>query len=174
MNRKITIQLKAAFLLLVFGLNTIVGFACSLGLNMSFNASHHKEDVSAPAIHIHADGKKHVHTKVTAKPAVHVHADGKKHQHDNEPLKHHPEEKETSKNDKKGCCNDDVLQFQNLDKNLNQNAKTVIDVPAMVAILSIFSGIELFKTSATSQLSAIRYLFPPPPNIRIVIHRFQV
>ena len=174
MNRKITIQLKAAFLLLVFGLNTIVGFACSLGLNMSFNASHHKEDVSAPAIHIHADGKKHVHTKITAKPAVHVHADGKKHQHDSEPLKHHPEEKETSKNDKKGCCNDDVLQFQNLDKNLNQNVKTVIDVPAMVAILSIFSGIELFKTSATSQLSAIRYLFPPPPNIRIVIHRFQV
>ena len=174
MNRKITIQLKAAFLLLVFGLNTIVGFACSLGLNMSFNASHHKEDVSAPAIHIHANGKKHVHTKATAKPAVHVHADGKKHQHDSEPLKHHPEEKETSKNDKKGCCNDDVLQFQNLDKNLNQNVKTVIDVPAMVAILSTFSGIELFKTSATSQLSAIRYLFPPPPNIRIVIHRFQV
>ena len=174
MKRKITIQLKAAFLLLVFGLNTIVGFACSLGLNMSFNASHHKEDLSAPAIHIHANGKKHVHTKATTKPAIHVHADGKKHQHDSEPLKHHPEEKETSKNDKKGCCNDDVLQFQNLDKNLNQNVKTVIDVPAMVAILSIFSGIELFKTSATSQLSAIRYLFPPPPNIRIVIHRFQV
>ena len=172
MKRKITIQLKAAFLLLVFGLNTIVGFACSLGLNMSFNASHHKEDLSAPAIHIHANGKKHVHTKATTKPAVH--ADGKKYQHDSEPFQHHPEEKETSKKDKEGCCNDDVLKFQNLDKNLNQNAKTVIDVPAMVASLSTFSEIELFKTSATSQLSTIRYLFPPPPHIRIVIHRFQV
>ena len=175
MNRKITIQLKAAFLLLVFGLNTIVGFACSLGLNMSFNTSHHKEDVTATTIHVHADGKKHVHTKTTAKPAVHVHAGCKKHQHDSGPLKQHPEEKETPKKDKEGCCNDDVLKFQNLDKILNSNTKLSITPPALIAILSSFLSINIFKVpEAPLQFYTERYLFPPPPDIRISIHRFQI
>ena len=57
MERTTSIKLKAAFLLLVFALNTVVGFACSMGVNMGFNSHHHDE---AP-VHIHADGKRHQH-----------------------------------------------------------------------------------------------------------------
>ena len=35
-----SIQLKAAFLLLVFAFNTVLAFACSLGLKMGYNNRH--------------------------------------------------------------------------------------------------------------------------------------
>jgi hypothetical protein len=38
-----SIQFKAAFLTIVFLLNTVVGFACAIGMNMSFNKDHHQE-----------------------------------------------------------------------------------------------------------------------------------
>ncbi|MDP4284660.1 MAG: hypothetical protein Q8891_09560 [Bacteroidota bacterium] len=49
------IQLKAAFLLIVFSLNTIIGFACAVGLDMGFN-SHHQEESSFASASIHHHG----------------------------------------------------------------------------------------------------------------------
>ena len=68
MNKNISIQAKAAFLITVFSLNTIIGFACAIGIDMGFNATHHHEEegIQAP-LHIHADGKKHVHENGSAK-----------------------------------------------------------------------------------------------------------
>ncbi len=173
--KKITsIHLKAVFLLVVFALNTVVGFACAIGLDMGFNTSHHNDEAIKPSVHIHADGKKHHHQPEPAKVNVHVHDDGKKHNHPNEPAKQHHEDKETPGKDKDDCCNDGVLKFQNLDKNLNQNTKTAIDAPAFVAFLSNFSGVDILKIFVTPQLPVIRYLFPPPPNILIYIQRFQI
>lgn len=174
MKRNTSIQLKAAFLLAVFALNTVAGFACAMGLGMGSKTSHHKDEATEPSIHIHADGKKHHHAPEPAKATAHEHADGKKHEHHDEPVKQHHEEKEIPKKDKDDCCNDDVQKFQNLDKNLNPNVKTVIDPIVFVAILSTFLGIDIFQTSAAPQLPAIRYLFPPPPNILIAIQRFQI
>ena len=71
MKINISIQLKAAFLLVVFGLNTLVGFACAVGVDMSFNSSHHDEEAIE----------------------VHVHADGTKHENNNEIVKKHKDEK---------------------------------------------------------------------------------
>lgn len=153
MKRNISIKIKAALLLLVFSLNTGVGFACAVGLDMGFNTSHHQEEATKPSIHIHSDGKKH--------------------EHHNESAKQHHEEKETPKKDKDDCCNDDVLKFQNLDKNLNQNNKTAINIPVLTAILTTFSGIDIFRT-AEPPLHTARYLFPPPPDILISIQRFQI
>ena len=174
MNRNISIQLKAAFLLAVFALNTVVGFACAIGIDMGFTTFHHKDETAGPSVHVHADGKKHHHEPKPEKSSVHVHADGKKHDHPGEPVKQHHEEKTTPKKGKDDCCNDDVQKFQNLDKNLNQNAKTAIVPPSLANIISIFFGIDIFKTSATPQLPVIRYLFPPPPNILVIIQRFQI
>ena len=47
MSTSIYIQLKAALLLLVFGLNTIIGFACAVGVDMGFNTSHHHNNGTA-------------------------------------------------------------------------------------------------------------------------------
>ena len=174
MKRNTSIQLKAAFLLAVFTLNSVVGFACAMGLGMGSKTSHHKDEATEPSVHVHADGKKHHHQQEPPKANVHLHADGKKHDHHNEPVKQHHVKKETPKKDKDDCCNDDVLKFQKLDKNLNLNAKRAIDAPVFVAILSTFLGINIFQSSAAPRLPAIRYLFPPPPNILISIQRFQI
>ncbi len=174
MTRNTSIQFKAALLLTVFGLNTIVGFACSIGLDMGFNNSHHSNEAVEPSVHIHADGKKHHHQPESVKANVHVHADGKKHLHHTEPVTKTQEEKESQEKGKDDCCKDEVLKFHNLDKNLNQNTRTGIDAPAMIAILNTFFSIDILKTLEEPQLHTARYLFLPPPDILITIHRFQI
>ena len=44
MNSSRTIKYKALFLLATFSLNTVVGFACSLGIDMGFNSGHHHHE----------------------------------------------------------------------------------------------------------------------------------
>ena len=154
MKRNISIQLKAAFLLIVFGLNTMVGFACAMGVDMGFNTTHH-HDEEAIEVHEHADGFKHDHHKQAAK-----------HQH---------EENKPEKEEKKGCCNDDVQKLQSLDKALNQNAKTVIDVPVFTAIISAFLGIDVYNLSNNYPSKyRVRFFYPPPTDIRIAIQSFQI
>jgi hypothetical protein len=152
MKRNISIQLKAAFLLMVFAMNTVVGLACAVGFDMSFNSKHHNEEQ-------------------TIKTPIHVHANGHKHDHNNEVNKHKHVEKKAPEKD--GCCNDEVVKIQNVEKNLT--LKTVIDAPAFVAILSSFFGIELFNsTKAFPQKNIVRFFYPPPPDILISIQKFQV
>ena len=161
-------------LLLVFSLNTLVGFACSMGMDLRSGTAHHKEKPTTPSVHIHEDGKKHQHQKQPANVSAHVHADGKKHTHTKkEPAKDRQDN--TSKKNKDDCCNDGVLKIQQLDKNLKQNQNNEVMAPIWVAMLNTFTAIDIFNLSASSpQLATVRYLFPPPPNIRITIHRFQV
>ncbi|HVG40530.1 MAG TPA: hypothetical protein VM888_02875, partial [Chitinophagaceae bacterium] len=61
MTRNALIILKAALLLVVFAMNTIICFACTIGMGMSFNTKHHDRKNKEAAIHIHKDGKQHVH-----------------------------------------------------------------------------------------------------------------
>lgn len=153
MKRNISIQLKATFLLLVFALNTVVGFACAVGLDMDFNSTHHEEAAVEVAVHVHADGKKYEH-----------HDDSQKHQH----KKH-----EDSKKD--DCCNDGVIKFQNLDKNLVQNVKVPViafDYIALTAVAFSYNYLKVF--SVVSQKILPRNFHPPPQDIRIAIRSFQI
>ena len=155
MKRSRSIQIKAALLLLVFSMNTVIGFACAVGVDMGFNMPHHQDEVAAKEVHVHSDGKKHEH-----------HKKANKHQH---------EETNTDKKENSGCCNNDVQKFQQLDKALTQNAKTVIDPPALVAIISTFWGIDIFNSiKAYPPKYIARYFYPPPPDIRIAIQSFQI
>ena len=142
MNRNTSIRLKAASLVIVFSLNTIVGFACAMGVNMGFNTTHHHD---------------HETDDVT------VAAGTKKHHHDS---------KETA--EKGGCCNDKVINFQNLDKRLSQNANVAINAPVFVAILRSFFGIDIFKPAQKTPQRHFAFFHPPPPDILIVIQRFQI
>jgi len=163
MKRNISIQLKAAFLLTVFALNTVVGLACAIGLDMSFNTKHHDEEqkIKTP-IHVHSDGHKHEHNKVANKH---------KHDHGNEANKRNHEEKKAPEKD--GCCTDEVVKFQNVEKNLTP--KTNIDAPSFVAIVSTFIGIDLYNiTKAFPPKKIVRFFYPPPPDILISIQKFQV
>ena len=155
MKRNITIWFKAAFLLTVFALNTVVGFACAMGIDMGFNKHHHH------------DGEEANET------TVHFHTDGKKHQHHDEAAKHHHDSNEDS--EKSGCCNDDVIKFQSLDINLSQSINAPINIPVFVATLSSFFGIAIFRQPQVSNQKHIDQFFhPPPPDIRVLIRSFQI
>ncbi len=154
MSRNTSIQLKAAFLLSVFALNTVVGFACAVGVDMGFNSKHHIE------------------LEQSAAP-IHVHPDGKKHHHDDEANKNHHDKKENSKKD--DCCNDQVTKFQNLDKALTQSVNVAISAPAFVAIINTFFTSNFFNVAKVFAQKDNAILFhPPPPDILIAIQRFQI
>lgn len=171
MKRNISIQLKAAFLLLVFATNTFVGLACAIGMDKRFNNSHHDEDqvIEAP-IHVHADGNKHLHPE-PAKPVSHMHADGKKHEHADQIIKPHHEAKKAP--EKEGCCTDEIVKLQHVEKNLAP--KISLGAPALLAILPTFLAAYLRNvTCAFPSKKIVRFFYPPPPDILISIQKFQV
>ncbi|MEO5946211.1 MAG: hypothetical protein ABIP79_05305, partial [Chitinophagaceae bacterium] len=101
MKNNSSIKLKAVFLLIVFSLNTLVGFACALGVAMGFNSKHHHQTNATEAvIHLHADGKEHVHQE-------------KKKSHSHDKLHHHDQadDQKKSGSEKDNCCNDKVIKF---------------------------------------------------------------
>lgn len=170
MNRNLSIKLKALLLLVVFATNTAVGFACTIGVDMGFNSPHH----SKTEVHIHDDGKKHVHEKETSVTTTHVHEDGINHQHDSEPAKQIPVDGiSLLTKDDEGCCTNEVQEFQNLDKNVSVN--TGINVPMFVAILSTYLDIDFSMALKDFPVNyKARFYYPPPPDIRIAIQRFQI
>lgn len=155
MKRNTSIKLKAAFLLTVFALNTVVGFACAIGIDMGFNSQHHHDDDEATEV------------------SVHLHADGKKHEHHNEPNKHHHDEKNSSKKD--DCCNDKVTKFEQLDKSV-AHSLNIIHPIFFTSFLSAFYNVHLLHPSDViiDNKHFVRSYHPPIPDIRIAIQSFQI
>ncbi len=150
MKQPRSIRYKAAFLLTVFALNTLVGFACAMGVDMGFNSSHHGQQEKGE-MHIHKDGKKHLH-----KPGA---------------GKHHNNSKQaTSKTD--GCCKGKVVKLQTADKTL-QYSQPIIAVPEFT--VSAFFQPAIFPPVKGVLQKYIDYYFHPPPHdIRVSIQSFQI
>ena len=92
---------------MIFSLNTIVGFACAVGVDMGFNTKHHHDEETTEAVvHVHKDGKKHIHQE-------------QKESHGHDKSHHHDETSSTdnSKGDD-NCCNNKVRTFDELDKSI--------------------------------------------------------
>ena len=156
-------RIKAFILLSVFSLNTVVGFACSVGVDMGFNSKHHHdEEATKGVVHIHADGKKHVHYE-------------KKENHNND-KSHHNKDKNhhKSKDDKDNCCNDQVLKFEQLDKSFPQSAK-IIHPTFLIAHFDAFYDSSLPDPGIIKNIKQfVRSYHPPISNIRIAIQSFQI
>lgn len=165
MKRNTSIKLKAAFLLAVFALNTVVGFACSVGMDMGFNTKHHDDDNATEAIvHIHKDGKKHVHQE-------------KKEKHDHN--KSHKQDEANNHNqsgsDKDNCCNDIVKEFQNLDKSVPQSLSLIHPVFFTTFVAAYYNIILLPYTDVVKDIKRfVRSYHPPISDIRIAIQSFQI
>lgn len=130
-----------------------------MGLNMGYNKSHHEEEVAKVSVHKHADGKKHHHDN-----------ESKKSHHDESPPNHHDKKGTSQKDD---CCTNEVLKFQQLDKNLA--AKNGIDIPVFIATIVTYFGIDILSSVQSSSPKYIAsYFHPPPPDIRIAIQSFQI
>ena len=153
-----SIQLKAAFLLIVFSLKAIIGFACAVGMDLGFNSICHEEGVADIPIHVHADGKQH--------------------QHRNEVKNHHEEasnhlQKET--NDGDNCCHDKVMQIAQQDKAIAPSI-SIANPIFFTAFISSFYNIEIPLSRGVD--SHIKYFIqrhhPPIPDIRVAIQSFQI
>ncbi|MEP7081174.1 MAG: hypothetical protein ABI784_10620 [Ginsengibacter sp.] len=153
-----SIQLKAAFLLIVFSLNTIIGFACAVGLDMGFNSNHHEEELTAVSIHTHKDGKQH--------------------QHHNEVKNHHQEADNhlhKASNDEDNCCHDKVTQISQQDKAIALSI-SIISPVFFTALNSFFYNVDALVSNGAD--SHIKYLVrrhhPPIPDICVAIQSFQI
>jgi hypothetical protein len=151
MKRNLSIQLKAAFLLVVFFLNTVIGFACSFGFNMGFNSSHHQTDETFET-HKHYPG-------------------GTLHQEHNGLFSHHHPAKESKEN----CCNDQAVKFEKVNKLVPESLNTIVSPTFYNALPSSFYfGAFAPSTKTLHSKYFERSHHPPISDIRIAIQSFQV
>jgi ABC-type nickel/cobalt efflux system permease component RcnA len=154
MKKNIAIQLKAAALLIVFSLNTILGFACAIGIDMGYNSKHHHHDETKKTETMHED------------------VGDKQHQHQHENKHQHDLKKSTEKND---CCNDNAISFQKIDKALDSSLNTLVKLPAFVLLVNDFQTAATYKYAGITTHQYLLPLFhPPPPDILVLIRRFQI
>ena len=154
MKKNRSIQFKAAFLLFIFSLNMVVGFACAIGVDMEFNTTHH-HDTDAVKIHTHADGKKH--------------------EHHNKVNEHHEKKNNTKNEEKEGCCNDAVVKISQTDKAFPQS-NTVVQAIFFSTFIASFYNIDIFSFSQIAGNSKyfLQNYHPPIADIRIAIQSFQI
>ncbi|MEO5999127.1 MAG: hypothetical protein ABIN89_20305 [Chitinophagaceae bacterium] len=187
-------------MLIVFATNTLVGFACSMGLDMGFNSRHHSnEKAPEPVIHVRDNDKKHIHqeknsanskdkshqhNKIIPETFVHEHANDKKHIHKEKTGNHKSDElvqKDEAGNDKKvkdendNCCKVKVIQFEQLDK-LVIYPVSIMHPVFFTVFVSTFYNIDVFFLSQGSPNIKyfVRSHHPPIPDIRIAIQSFQI
>ncbi|MEO6731937.1 MAG: hypothetical protein ABIN01_12030 [Ferruginibacter sp.] len=158
-------QLKAAFLLSVFALNTIVGFACAVGVDMGFNSKHHSEEEATEAVvHIHKDGKKHIH-----------HEKKETHNHDKSHKHNEAKNLENSKSDGGNCCTNKVKQFQELDKSVAASQSIVHPIFFTAFVAVYYNNTLLPHTDVVRDIKRfVRSYHPPISDIRIAIQSFQI
>ncbi len=145
MKKNKSIQFKAAFLLIVFSLNTIIGFACAVGLDMGFNSHYHEEcAIESTENHHHDEADEHHH-----------------HHHSN--------------NDKDNCCNNGVMKFQQVDKALTSSKTLISPVFFTSFLASFYHVDILSTNNRASGVKYfVRSHHPPIPDLRITIQSFQI
>ena len=149
--------------MIVFSCNTIIAFACGIGVDMNFNSKNqNSEKAIKSTIHVHADGKKHIH---------HEKASSGDHK-TTQDYKRNVDEK--SNKNKESCCTSKVTKFEQLDKLVPQSIKVHSFV--YTSFVSTFFAFANQYTSYidTSLKYFVRSHHPPIPDLRIAIQSFQI
>ncbi|WP_342331621.1 hypothetical protein [Pedobacter sp. FW305-3-2-15-E-R2A2] len=151
MNRNSGISRKAVFLLIVFLLNTVVGFACCVGLGMGAVKAHHHEVKESKAAHHHHQGEDDHH-------AV-------KGDHDH-----------SSKKTTEDCCTDQVQKIEKTDK----LSPPVLEFSTYQPFYTLIYPNYVLLEASVSSLYTLRPKYfvrddhPPIPDIRIALQSFQI
>jgi hypothetical protein len=145
-------------MLMVFALNTVVAFACSMGLDMGFNRSHHG-NANTKAGHSHKE--KHSHGR---------HSRGTEHKHAESSASSH-KHKST---DEDNCCNKTAVELQKFDKSSSHSPNPVIKVPVLLPLLFVFAGIELQAELNPVLNKTLIPQYYPPPDRRILFQSFLI
>jgi len=172
MKRNPSIQFKAAFLLIVFSLSTLVSFACAVGVNMGFNRDHHKNDT-----HDHpaqtSGATKHNHEDESHKQAKNS---SKSHSHDVLTDHHVEQSAQAEDKAKDDCCKDEAAKFEKIDKRspqpVNYSFQPLFTTFGMDSIFRIETLI--IKLSTPGEKYFIRNHHPPIADTRIAIQSFLI
>jgi len=144
-------RLKALLLLLVFSMNTLAGFACSIGIDMGYNNHHHKS------------GKAHSHKKC----ALH-------HTNVHDHVSTIVSFNSITKDD---CCSNTVTKFNLLDKSVTDNSLQCQPGVFPIVYLSAFL-IKTEKTGVQNVKSWFQFVRRScsldDTDIRIAIQSFQI
>lgn len=164
MKNKKSIKLKATFLLIVFALNTVAGFACAIGVNMGFNTKHHEEEATEAVVHPDQYGKEHI-----PEEKKESHSSDKSHKHDE------ANKLENSKSDEGNCCTNTVKKFQDVDKSVPAS-QSIVHPIFFTAFAAVYYNISLLPPSDIIKdiRPFVRRYHTPIPDIRIAIHSFQI
>ena len=139
---------KAIFLLVVFLLNTAVGFGCALHMS-------HSEDHEA-----HHDGHKHHHEHGSHHLAIKANLQANK----------------VSIGDKDApCCQGAVNNFISIAKQLPQTVKSDLAYPVADFVTNHYFSLKAFFSVASKQQIIVNQRQrPPTSDIRISIQSFQI
>lgn len=170
MEDQSTIKLKALFLLVSFSLNSVVGAACSLGVDMGFNSHHHEHDAKGQHNHSHNDREEVTNNGYhDGHSHKHAHFEGHKSAFDTENTV------AIKASEDENCCKDFVVAFEKLDKQRRVEK-------ANLAKIKIDHSSFILCSNTTFNKQA--YIEPvrippvhsdlPPPDIRVFIQSFLI
>ena len=164
MNFKQKNRFKAAVLLIVFSMNTVVGFACGLGLDLSGSKDHHNSV---------AINRSHSEQPEKIQPHAHTH-EGDSHHHEVKVVDKEKTPEEPGKGD--DCCSNHVVPLQQVDKAIPAS----ISLPFFIFLTSFFHS---YITKDIPEPGWARNTFlqfdrwrplSTIPDIRIFIQSFQI
>ena len=148
MTRQLKNKIRALVLLTIFSLNTVLGFACSVGVDMGYNTHHH------------AHGEKHSHKQ------------DHKHNHLNS-----ISVKFTDASSKDDCCSNDVTRFSLLDKSVAAN-NLLIEAPVFILPFTSTFLSQSINESGLAVNSRFQFVrrssFLNDTDIQMAIRRFQI
>jgi hypothetical protein len=140
----------AAFLLIVFSLNTLAGFACSIGINLGYNSTHHNLEKKA---NVNANFKHGKNIKS-------CHRDN-------------PDTNNTESG--KDCCSDQVNSFAQLDKSVASNFLLLQAPVFFITPLTNFTSVKNeLGITLNSQFQLVRRSSLNDTDIRIAIQSFLI
>jgi len=146
MKRNRTIQFKAAFLLLIFALHSVIGYTCAADINFGLTATDYQNEEPA---------------KYSDYVQSYDHLDSVLNGNDQHSIK----------ND---CFKNKVARYKGLDKSNIRHAHVVVN-NQRIAILNSFRSINFFnKAQNFEQEYKILSFHLPPPDIRVLIRSFQI
>ena len=142
-------QLKAIFLILIFGANTLIGFCCSMGMNMSFSLSSNKQISSV---------KNTLHT-----------INSENH------LKHKVHNTKKNTLNEGNCCNGRVVKLAKTDKSLSAFPIQINPLLFEFFLSSFLNFICVISLKSNSSYSYfLKDYHPPITDIRTAIQSFQI
>ena len=145
-------RIGAIFLIIVFSLNTLAGFACSIGFDLRYNSNHHKHD-----------------TKILNK--LDTQDSHPQHNHTGHSL---PKPKQEKNED--DCCANEVKNFTQLDKSVANSFQFM--VPFFNPIIPDFYSKSFPPVQSILGKSNFplvrRCCFRDDTEIRIAIQSFQI